>query len=191
MASLVAQMVKNLPAVWGMWVWCLGLGRSPWKRAWQPTPVSLPGEFHGQRSLAGYSPWGCKESDMAEQLSLSPFLHASLLGLQSLSSTWFPHKAPCFFGLETFACIVLFRKFLPPSLPFHFAFSFLPVPFHHVSFYSSCRIHLKNCPQVKINSSLYGDFPWSPIILAAPAHWHAPVILYVLYFLWRKYVYYT
>ena len=33
---------------------------------WQPTPVFLPGEFHGQRSLAGYSPWGHKESDMTE-----------------------------------------------------------------------------------------------------------------------------
>ena len=32
----------------------------PWRREWQPTLVFLPGEFHGQRSLAGYSPWGCK-----------------------------------------------------------------------------------------------------------------------------------
>jgi len=38
----------------------------PWRRKWQPTPVFLPGEFHGQRNLAGYSPWGCKESDMTE-----------------------------------------------------------------------------------------------------------------------------
>ena len=39
----------------------------PWRRAWQPTPVLLPGKFHGQRSLAGYSPRGCKEcSDMTE-----------------------------------------------------------------------------------------------------------------------------
>ena len=41
------------------------------RRKWQPTPVILPGEFHGQRSLAGYSPWGCKESGMTEQLSLT------------------------------------------------------------------------------------------------------------------------
>ena len=40
-----------------------GLGRFPWRREWQPTPVFLPGEFHGQRSLADYSPWGHKESD--------------------------------------------------------------------------------------------------------------------------------
>ena len=45
-----------------------GLGRFPWRRAWQPTPVFLPGESQGQRSLAGYSPWGCKESDMTELL---------------------------------------------------------------------------------------------------------------------------
>ena len=38
---------------------------------WQPTPVFLPGEFHGQRSLAGYSPWGHKESDRTERLILS------------------------------------------------------------------------------------------------------------------------
>ena len=38
----------------------------PWRRKWQPTPVFLPGKFHGQRSLVGYSPWGCKESDKTE-----------------------------------------------------------------------------------------------------------------------------
>ena len=41
-----------------------------WRRKWQPTPVFLPGKFHGQKSLAGYSPWGHKESDATEQLSL-------------------------------------------------------------------------------------------------------------------------
>ena len=37
-----------------------GLGRFPWRREWQSAPVFLPGEFHGQRSLVGYSPPGCK-----------------------------------------------------------------------------------------------------------------------------------
>ena len=37
------------------------VGKIPWSRKWQPTPVFLPGESHGQRSLVGYSPWGCKE----------------------------------------------------------------------------------------------------------------------------------
>ena len=38
----------------------------PWRRAWQPTPVFLPGEFHEQRSLAGYSPWSPEASDTTE-----------------------------------------------------------------------------------------------------------------------------
>ena len=42
----------------------------PWRRKWQPTSVFLPGKSHGQRSLVGYSPWGCKESDITERLSL-------------------------------------------------------------------------------------------------------------------------
>ena len=40
-----------------------------WRREWQPTPVFLAGEFHGQKGLAGYSPRGHKESDMTEQLN--------------------------------------------------------------------------------------------------------------------------
>ena len=43
-------------------------GRFPWRKKWQPTPVFLPGKSHGQRSLAGYSPWGGKESDTTERL---------------------------------------------------------------------------------------------------------------------------
>ena len=42
------------------------VGKIPWRRAWQPIPVFLPGKSHGQRSLAGYSPWDPKELDMAE-----------------------------------------------------------------------------------------------------------------------------
>ena len=41
-------------------------GFDPWRRAWQPTAVFLPGESHGQRSLAGYGPWGRKEADTTE-----------------------------------------------------------------------------------------------------------------------------
>ena len=44
-------------------------GKIPWRRKWQPSPVFLPGKSHKQRSLAGYSPRGHKESDMTEQLS--------------------------------------------------------------------------------------------------------------------------
>ena len=43
----------------------------PWRRAWQPTPIFLPGELHGQRSLVVYSPWGCKESYIPERVTHS------------------------------------------------------------------------------------------------------------------------
>ena len=44
------------------------VGEIPWRRKWQPTPVFLPGESHGQRTLVGYSPQGCKELDTTERL---------------------------------------------------------------------------------------------------------------------------
>ena len=44
------------------------VGKIPWRRKWQPTPVLLPGKSHGQRSLVGYSPWGHEESDTTEWL---------------------------------------------------------------------------------------------------------------------------
>ena len=44
----------------------LSVRKIPWRREGQPTPVFLPGEFHGQRSLAGYNPWGHKESVRTE-----------------------------------------------------------------------------------------------------------------------------
>ena len=55
----------------------------PWRRAWQPTPVFLPGESHGQRSLEDYSPWGCKESDMTEQLSTQAYINIYFIFLIS------------------------------------------------------------------------------------------------------------
>ena len=44
------------------------VGKIPWRRKWQPTPVFLPEESQGRRSLVGYSPWGHKESDTTERL---------------------------------------------------------------------------------------------------------------------------
>ena len=46
-----------------------------WRKKWQPTLVFLPGESHGQRNLAGSSPWGCRESDTTEQLTLSLYIY--------------------------------------------------------------------------------------------------------------------
>ena len=58
--------VKNLLANAGYASWIPGLGRSPWRRKWQPTPVFLLGKSHGQMSLAGCSPRGGKELDKTE-----------------------------------------------------------------------------------------------------------------------------
>ena len=58
---------------WRPW-FNLWVGKIPWKREWQSTPGSFPGESHGQRSLAGFSPWGHKESDMTERLTHSRYL---------------------------------------------------------------------------------------------------------------------
>ena len=71
---LVAQMVKNLPANarrsgFNPWV-----GKMPWRREWQPTPVFLPGESHGRRSLVCYSPRGRKALDMTEWLNWTEYV---------------------------------------------------------------------------------------------------------------------
>ena len=77
--------MKNLPANGG------GAGdsglipgpeRFPWRRAWQPTPVFMPGNSHGQRSLVNCSPWGHKESDMNEQVGLLGRLNESTQALE-------------------------------------------------------------------------------------------------------------
>ena len=80
-------MVQNLPAdardrrdgVFYPWV-----GKIPWRRAWQPTPVFLPGESHGQRSLVSYSPWDRTESDTIEvtwhmPMSMRGYTHENTL----------------------------------------------------------------------------------------------------------------
>ena len=82
--SQVALVVKNPPANAGNkrrrsdpWV-----GKIPWRRTWQPTPIVLPGKVQGQRSLTGYSSWYSKDSDMTEWLSphtLSVFLISATL----------------------------------------------------------------------------------------------------------------
>ena len=66
-ASLVAQRLKHLPGLqetrFDPWV-----RKIPWRRKWQPTPVLLPGESHGVRSLVDYNPWGHKELDTTERI---------------------------------------------------------------------------------------------------------------------------
>ena len=82
------------------------VGKIPWRRKWYPTPVFLPGKSHGQRNLAGYSPWGCKELDITDQAHThittkakndSPSLSAAQI-LQNLSSmTVYPTAIVCLY----------------------------------------------------------------------------------------------
>ena len=67
-ASLVAQTAKNLPAMRETWI-DPQVEKVPWGREWLPTPVFLPGELHGQRSLQAIAR-GFAELDMTEQLML-------------------------------------------------------------------------------------------------------------------------
>ena len=60
------SVVKNPPAMQETWVQFPGLGRSPGEGHSNPLQYSYPENPHGQRHLAGYSPWGCKESDTTE-----------------------------------------------------------------------------------------------------------------------------
>ena len=69
------------------------VGKIPWRRKWQHTPVFLPGKSHGWRSLVGYSPWGRKELDTTERLSLSCFPDSSV-GKESICNAGDPSSIP-------------------------------------------------------------------------------------------------
>ena len=62
-----ANSAGDLGLIWG--------GKILWRRAWQPTPLVLPGEPHGQRNLVGYSSWCLKESDTTERLNWTELKH--------------------------------------------------------------------------------------------------------------------
>ena len=99
-ASLVAQMVKNSPIKsrrpgFDHWV-----RKIPWRRDWLPIPVFLPGEFHGQRSLAG------KESDMTEWLTLG-YLHYCIYVYKGFWPVIFSVFVASLSGLNIRAMLVL------------------------------------------------------------------------------------
>ena len=78
------------------------VGKIPWRREWQPTPVFFPGESHGPRSLVGYSPRGRKELDTAGRRSLPPFTSQQVSmqpGKRVLSVKEDEHRVP---GREAF-----------------------------------------------------------------------------------------
>ena len=83
-----------------------------WRRKWQPTPVFLPGKSHGERCLAGYSPWGCKEMDMTKQLSMHASDYPSLQKQRP-----FPPSFLAFFYLRvSLSCSVISHTLRPRGL---------------------------------------------------------------------------
>ena len=92
--SLVAQRLKHLPAMWETWVWSLGW-KDPLEKEMATHSSILSGESHGWRSLVGYSPPGCKELDMTEQLHFVYIYQILLLLLLScfiVSDSLRPHR---------------------------------------------------------------------------------------------------
>ena len=84
-ASLVAQVVKHLPAMWKTWVRSLSWDDSPGEGNGNLPQYILPGEFHGQRSLVGYSPWSHKDSGLTEWLTYTCTIYSFCLAFLLLS----------------------------------------------------------------------------------------------------------
>ena len=80
MASPVMQRLNHLPAMWETWVRSLGQ-EDPQRRKWQPTPVFLPGESHGRRSLVGYSPRVAKSQTRLSDFTFTFFLVQTARGV--------------------------------------------------------------------------------------------------------------
>ena len=82
--------VETLPAlkeIEEMWVWFLGQ-EDPWRRQWQPTPVSLPEKLHGQRSLEMYSPYSCNEADKTEHTQAHSYRDPNRIICCQYKSSW-------------------------------------------------------------------------------------------------------
>ena len=94
-ASLVAQRVKHLPTMRETWVWSLGREDLLEKEMATHSSTLLPGKFHGPRSLVGYSPWGCKESETTERLHFFLFLKGEPCMLVSAG-----RQVGCLWGLK-------------------------------------------------------------------------------------------
>ena len=100
------------------------IGRIPWRRERQPTPIFFPGEFHAQSSLVGYSPWGLKESDMTERL-----IHTIL----TAAGGWRPQGGSVQFSSVAQSCLTLcnFMNRSTPGLPVH----------HHLPEFTQIHVH--------------------------------------------------
>ena len=92
----------------------------PWKKAWRPIPVFLPGKSHGLRSLVGYSPWGCKELDTTEVTEHACMQRSKLICYICINN--------CFKNI--------FWKCIFPKI--HFSHTDLKIHFHHISSLLMC-----------------------------------------------------
>ena len=134
------------------------LGRFPWRRAWQPTLVFMPREYHGQRSLVGYSPRGHTESDTTEatqnthtSLPLESPSHPAILPLQvvtepqaELSMLYSSFSLAICFTRVVYTCQYYSPNLsLPPMStgPFSTSVSLL-LPCRQVHLYHFCRFHI-------------------------------------------------
>ena len=105
---LMAQMIKNLPPVWDSWLWSLG-GEDPLKKGTATRCNILAGKSQGQRSLGGYSPQGCKESDRWSDLTLSHVHKGECWRLPR--SGWSPARSV--------------KPFLPAQIIIFFSFNYI------------------------------------------------------------------
>ena len=126
----------------------------PWRRKWQPIPVFLPGEFHGQRSLADYSPWGRQESDMTEQLT-----HTQT-GVWTLHSwcrnSGFEFPPDWVLILQVVFMLNLAQPFLPGSMWSPFCLPPVEMPLHH--FLDSFQRKLFHIYSSRFSVSEEGEF---------------------------------
>ena len=102
-----------------------------WSRKWQPTPVFLPGKFHVQRSLADYSPWDCKESDMTEHI------HMPWVGKCSFSVTG---RDSAKLSVNSFLMFVRIIKWSHESLDIPFAEAFFHLKFNFFNGFRTIHI---------------------------------------------------
>ena len=120
--------MRSLPAVWAPgFNPCVG--KIPWRRKWQPTSIFLRGESRGRRSLAGYSLWGCKESDVTEPLHFhfNFFMYSGVyMSDQSPNVSFLPRFSP-FVAINLF-CTSVTVSVLQIGLFVSFSFSFLRIP---------------------------------------------------------------
>ena len=116
------------------------VGKIPWSRKWQPTPVFLPGRFHGQRSLVGYSPWGCKGLDVTEQLCTQPEGTKCYFMMVLLCISLIANECVCDFICMRDSIHSIDVSFLIPSFFSTLHRSTVPLFCPQIRAYSSCPV---------------------------------------------------